>query len=65
MDAVCLPPQSAGMREADCMIERQAAVDAVCLPPQSAGMREADCMIEAGCSGCCLFAASVCRDERG
>ena len=40
-------------------------MDAVCLPPQSAGMRDADCMIEAGCSGCCLFAASVSRDERG
>ena len=40
-------------------------MDAVCLPPQSAGMREADCMIEAGCSGCCLFVPSVCRDERG
>ena len=39
-------------------------MDAVCLLPQSAGMREADSMIEAGCSGCCLFAPSVCRDER-
>ena len=40
-------------------------MDAVCLLPQSPGMREADSMIEAGCSGCCLFAPSVSRDERG